>query len=1026
MLLQKIELKGFLSHSGRRNELGEIVPVEIDFRNSPLWLIYGPNGAGKSAIFDAITFALYKEHRGGRSNFERLINDKCDKAEINVEIELGGKHYLIQRTINRQSRTKVWGMVRTWDGSEWRAEPETTNAVEEWVTRNLRMSYNTFVSAVLLRQGESDAFLKAKPTERKDCLIELLDLEFYRRLGESATSQKNQWLKSRDNFQKTLDNTPSITELELVSQNELIIQLEDKLFQAKEVLDKKKLALNESQRAVDLIKQIETKKEQLQSDNELILQASKIQFQAEQYHQLKYVLLQLENIWQSRNRLLAAEAELKKGQLEVEKLKKEIEVAVRKLDETKHTLQKNQTELLEVDKNISVLILQEQVINNKLKDIAQIEQIQELINKEQEKLIQYQPILERSSKILEDFQLYTKLNQLLPTLNTIKTLEANINENKTIIEGIENELSNIKNRRNKIDDKYLEYQEHCKSLENKIYEKEIELKKQEIKIDIFLSKLDREENLLIQDICPLCGSSFSDEDVKKHLKEKYEETEKELLWLTEKQKRSLEELEKQKLAKKEIEEEIKIFQKENTSSISLITDLEYRIKYRQKDLVECENQLSVVKANVEKLQFLDVETKILELSNSIEEYKVLTEAQQIKDKVEITISAYKNQLSLFSSISIELKEQLLLDIEKINKDFEKFKNTKVELENQIINLKNNIVEYENEHNNLINKLTFIEYKLKDIEYRSQELKKELQGKQKELPEQFVSHPALVKEDAFIELKNEVVLLADIEKQYQKLIIAQTQIQQLVGAISLLEEQISQIPIEYRRDINEIEEEYNKFSDEVLIMETTLDQAKSKLSEIEHQRRVYLEIQTLRDKAEKETIYYTKLAKAFGKNGLQAKIIQMAQEKIKQHANTTLRRLSNGMWQVDLQENSQGTEIEILARDISQPGLPLRPFEYLSGGEKFRVAISIAIAIGQSISGGRSVDTLVIDEGFGALDEINRALLVNELRRLSEEILHGGRVIIVSHQEDVCWEFANRYHISKSLDGLIEVEHNWER
>ena len=130
-----------------------------------------------------------------------------------------------------------------------------------------------------------------------------------------------------------------------------------------------------------------------------------------------------------------------------------------------------------------------------------------------------------------------------------------------------------------------------------------------------------------------------------------------------------------------------------------------------------------------------------------------------------------------------------------------------------------------------------------------------------------------------------------------------------------------------------------------------------------------------------------------------------------------------MWQIELAGDDQ--ELEIYAQDNSQPGMPKRPFEYLSGGEKFRVAISLAVAIGQSITGGRTVDTLIIDEGFGSLDEVNRDNLVKELTRLSDEVLSGGRVIIVSHEEDFCGEFALRLRISKGVDGFVKVERHVE-
>jgi DNA repair protein SbcC/Rad50 len=39
--------------------------------------------------------------------------------------------------------------------------------------------------------------------------------------------------------------------------------------------------------------------------------------------------------------------------------------------------------------------------------------------------------------------------------------------------------------------------------------------------------------------------------------------------------------------------------------------------------------------------------------------------------------------------------------------------------------------------------------------------------------------------------------------------------------------------------------------------------------------------------------------------------------------------------------------------------------------------------------------MIIDEGFRALDEVNRGLLISELSRLREEVIQGGRVIVVS-------------------------------
>ncbi len=64
---------------------------------------------------------------------------------------------------------------------------------------------------------------------------------------------------------------------------------------------------------------------------------------------------------------------------------------------------------------------------------------------------------------------------------------------------------------------------------------------------------------------------------------------------------------------------------------------------------------------------------------------------------------------------------------------------------------------------------------------------------------------------------------------------------------------------------------------------------------------------------------------------------------------------------------------------------------------------------------------MIDEGFGTLDDEKRPLMVNELKRLSEDILQGGRVIVVSHQNDVCEGFDSRYRVFRDKNQYAQVE-----
>ena len=95
-----------------------------------------------------------------------------------------------------------------------------------------------------------------------------------------------------------------------------------------------------------------------------------------------------------------------------------------------------------------------------------------------------------------------------------------------------------------------------------------------------------------------------------------------------------------------------------------------------------------------------------------------------------------------------------------------------------------------------------------------------------------------------------------------------------------------------------------------------------------------------------------------------------------------------------------------ANQVSQSGLDLsvidhyngteRSVKTLSGGESFIAALSLALGMSDEIhamSGGIRLDTLFVDEGFGALDEESLNQAVNALLTITD----GNRLVgIISH------------------------------
>lgn len=91
----------------------------------------------------------------------------------------------------------------------------------------------------------------------------------------------------------------------------------------------------------------------------------------------------------------------------------------------------------------------------------------------------------------------------------------------------------------------------------------------------------------------------------------------------------------------------------------------------------------------------------------------------------------------------------------------------------------------------------------------------------------------------------------------------------------------------------------------------------------------------------------------------------------------------------------------------------RHFQLFSGGEKFMVALAMALAIGEVASDTRHTDCLFIDEGFGLLDKENRAYVTQEI---VNKLVNSGRrkqVIVITHMEDIKEAFPHkrsRYHL----------------
>ena len=183
MIPRRIRLSGFLCYRDEQ---------VIDLDGAPLWVFTGRNGSGKSAIFDAMTYALFNAHRGGKTAFENLIHADRDEMAVVFDFDLAGQTYRIRRSRTRRGRVEQQLFRHDPADDRWPAvaDASLSRGLDAWVKDNIGLSYEAFTASVYLRQGDAEKLLTNESAVRFQLLSGIVNLDRYRRLGEAAEDKK--------------------------------------------------------------------------------------------------------------------------------------------------------------------------------------------------------------------------------------------------------------------------------------------------------------------------------------------------------------------------------------------------------------------------------------------------------------------------------------------------------------------------------------------------------------------------------------------------------------------------------------------------------------------------------------------------------------------------------------------------------------------------------------------------------------------------------------------------------------------
>ncbi len=175
-----------------------------------LFLLQGDTGAGKTTILDAVCFALYGKLPGARG--ELGVNPPVRSsyapdsvgASVELEFSIGIQRYRVKRSPS-WDRPKLRGEGTTLEHAkafveqlvdgEWvsrGAKPADVNTFLDGDQGLLGLSLDQFTRVAMLPQGEFAQFLKSSTNERDQLLSTLFDVSLYENLQRVANEHSKQ------------------------------------------------------------------------------------------------------------------------------------------------------------------------------------------------------------------------------------------------------------------------------------------------------------------------------------------------------------------------------------------------------------------------------------------------------------------------------------------------------------------------------------------------------------------------------------------------------------------------------------------------------------------------------------------------------------------------------------------------------------------------------------------------------------------------------------------------------------------
>jgi len=1000
---------------------------EINFnklRNDTLFLITGPTGAGKTTIFDAICYALYGNgsmgERGDAIARSHFADENID-TYVEFEFQFKDKRIEISRSPSYE-RSKKEGegttkqnsqaSIKIYQNGELILHESGVKKVNSKVEEYLGLNYEQFRQIIMIPQGEFRKFITANSNERADIFRKIFDISIYESFEQKIDeifknierNLKEQQQKIRNILEavnieseefKQLLKQESIAPKSIIDQftkeiNNLEISKEETKKQKSQRQDQFQ-KLNTDLENIRRVNELIQKKENLKKDIEKLQQSSKyIQEKEELLNRLKKV----KEILPYEERYIEYLQELndKKKQLENQQgiLNKNLEKK-RRIDEELPKIEKQYQKISAVEKEIEDLnqklvkyknykkLIEEYKTKEKLFDEKNKEssKTEEKLSKVRKKLEQNEEYISKNedvnveilkNEINTNEKLLSTAQELLTKYKKLADLNNNYKKVKEAREKIELEVQNLREEQSKKTKDFIKSQaytlaanlkegEPCpvcgstrhpspaKSTEKLITEKEIE------QISHRIEEKEKEKSEILKDYEDIANKYSQEISL---FKSEYKRICQELQINSESENiythiQNIIKTLKDKLSqqKQDYEEKIKIYNK-----VKSLKEDNKKIKARIKGLEEQREKLREI-IEESKSEIIELRTKITNFQEQLEnktESEIINEIKakrQFIQDIETKYLQKKEEANSISEIINSSNGTIKTLTEDMSKLDEQVKSSKQKLDQIIVKMGfENYQEYQS-----------LREQIKQIESLEDEVQK-------------------YKE----ELKNKQTLLIDLEESTKNLKIVEE---------NPLKNEIDKL----QKEIEDLIKNESNLEYEIKHLKITKVSLENVINEIEQKEREYSTIKNLRDISKGDNNTRISLSKY---------VLAYYFEEILAQANLRLNKLTDGRYRLrrssKVLDARKSEGLEIMVFDIYTG--KEREIKTLSGGESFKAALALALGLAdvvQSQSGGISLDTIFIDEGFGSLDTNS---LDNAIEVLTELNSSGRMVGIISHVSEL--------------------------